>query len=130
MGQSHCSKHLTTKLMEEQGLLLSYLPFKDVFAMEENYSYTADLVLTIQFIASTAVAMVEFSAFIDCIADSDFTVRAADMEVSLFEVESYSSSYFDWCDSIISCCRIQESTSMSIITSVDSFIEFICCPTH
>ncbi len=114
--------------MEQQGLQVSYLLFKDVFAMVQNYSCTADLVLTNQFIASTVVAMAQFSAFIDCIADSDFAVRAANTEVYLFEVESYSSSYFDLCHSIISCCRIQHSASMSIITSVDSFIELVCCP--
>ncbi len=46
--------------------------------MERNYSYTADLVLTAQFIASTTIAMM------NCITDSNQATKAANMEVYQF----------------------------------------------
>ena len=46
--------------------------------MERNYSCTADLVLTAQFIASTIIVIM------NCIADSNQATRAANMEVYQF----------------------------------------------
>jgi hypothetical protein len=42
-------------------------------------------------------------------------------------VQNLPSSYFDWCDSVVSYCRVQQ-TSRSITTSVDSLKEIACCP--
>lgn len=98
--------------------------------MERNYSYTADQVLTAQFIASTTIAMAQCSTSIDCIADSgQAAVEAANMEVYLFEVQSQPSSYFDCCESVVvSYCRNQQ-TNKAATTTVDSFKE-ACCPMH